>query len=81
MNIDDLTPNFQMGEIPIEKKLNIIFNRVIKNQAMLETILEMNANIMVRVAPDIDVESIQKEAQEVFEIKLASIQADIASHI
>jgi hypothetical protein len=79
MNIDDIEDNLNNFEIDDDKILSAILNTSLKNQALLEALIELQLNTLATIAPDIDFDRLSKNVSDNIAIKLASIQAAVVS--
>lgn len=81
MNIDDIESRLNNYEANTERVIAIILNTVAKNQAILESLLSNQLNLMHEVAPDIEINDLSKKLLEKIQINLARIQAEMSSQL
>jgi hypothetical protein len=77
-NIEDNLNNFPTDWV---KVLNAILNTVVKNQALLEALMDIQLTVMDRIDPGFDPETFAKQVADATSEHLAIIQADIASKL
>ena len=81
MNIEDLENSLNDYETNPERTLAVVLNTVVKNQAMLEVVLDSYLNIMSIIKPEINPNDLSKEIASRTESNLYRIQAEISSKL
>jgi hypothetical protein len=79
MNIDEIEDNLNNHEPSLGKAIDAILNTVAKNQAILETLLELQMNEMTKNLPSEAFDEINQVINERIDVRLAEIQAEISS--
>lgn len=79
MNIDDIEKQLNSHESNTGRILAILLNETVKNQALLQTIMDSQLEIIGLVAPEVDTDDLAKQWLEKTNVHLAQIQARISA--
>lgn len=78
MNTDDIEKDLNNFEADPNKVLALVLKTVVNNQALLETILDIQVGL-ISVASKTEIAIVKKDVRAMFETYLAKAQADISS--
>lgn len=79
MNIDEIENNLNNYQTNPDRAIALILQNVAKNQALLQTIVGLQINL-IAILSSTDRKTVSKDVQQILNDHLLTIQAEIAKH-